>query len=142
MHPPVRTALTLTGCIAALVATGGMAVLALRSTGAPGTQQATATVVVDDNEAGGTARLTVLDAVRIGAGGRSQTLPAGTEFTTTSDTLAASFPAAAADVSATGAAPGPTVGATLSCDLLVRLDGNQPVIDLVRCSRTTTTARG
>lgn len=139
MPQRVRTALTLAGCLTALVATGGVAVLALRSAGAPGTQETTATVVVDDNAAGGTARLTVLAAVHLGSASRGATLPAGTEFTTTSDTLSAALPGPR---TAASAEPSPPVGATLSCDLLVRLDGNQPVIDLVRCAPATTSARG
>jgi hypothetical protein len=124
--------LTLTGCLLALAAAGIVALLAMRSTSVPPTQLAMATVVVDANQTGGTAQLTVVEPVRFAAPGGSATVPAGTMFTTTNATLAGAVPTP----SATG------VGATLSCELKVRILRGAPVIDVVHCTPTETSPRG
>jgi hypothetical protein len=125
----VRNALVLTGCLVVLVTLGFVAVHTLQVASAPALRQATTKVAVDASVEGGTTRLTVLDAMTVGPG---QTVAPGTEFTTTSDTLAGSVP---------GGAP-PGVGATLSCTLLVRVDLGQPVIDVQRCVPATSSPRG
>jgi hypothetical protein len=101
------------------------------STVAP-TQVATAPVVVDTNDASGAARLTVLAPVRFDSGAGQRTVAAGTQFVTASALLTGSLapPATAA------------VGSTLSCDLRISMSRGQPVIDLVRCERSRTSARG
>lgn len=129
MAATVRNALVLTGCLAAVVTLGLVAVRTLQAASAPALRETTTTVAVDTNDAGGTARLTVLDAMRLGSG---QTVAPGTQFTTTSQTLAGSVP---------GGAP-PGVGATLSCTLLVRVDQGQPVIDVRTCVPARTSPRG
>jgi hypothetical protein len=124
--------LTLIGCLLALAVAGIVALLAMRSASVPPTQLATATVVVDTNQAGGTAQLTVVEPVRFASAGGSATVPAGTMFTTTNATLTS----AVTTPSATG------VGVTLSCQLKVRLWRGAPVIDVVRCTPTGTSPRG
>jgi hypothetical protein len=132
MSTGVRNALLLAGCLVALAAAGGLAMLALRSASTSPTQLANTTVVVDTNEEGGTAKLTVLASVRVSSGGGDRTVSAGTQFATTNAMLAASL-------AKPGAAP---VGSTLSCDIRVGSSQGQPVIDLVRCAPAKTTARG
>jgi hypothetical protein len=111
---------------------GGMATLALRSATVSPTQLATATVVVDSNDTSGAAKLTVLNPVRFSSGGGQRVVAAGTQFTTTSALLAQALPTPSTI----------TIGDTLSCDLRVGTSHGQPVLDLVRCERAKTTARG
>lgn len=128
----VRTALLLTGCLAALGVAGGLAAVALRSASVSPTQLARATVVVDTNDTGGTAKLTVLAPVRVSSGGGDRTVSAGTQFATTNALLAEALPP-----------PGSAaVGVTLSCDLRVGSSHGQPVIDVVHCEPAKTSARG
>lgn len=122
----------LAGCLVVVIAAGVLANAALsRATNAP-TQVASAPVVVDQNTDNGSAQLTVLAPVAFASGGGQQVVAAGTQFTTTSALLAAALPAQAA----------PAAGATLTCDLKVSIWHAQPVIDLVRCTRAHTVARG
>jgi hypothetical protein len=111
---------------------GGMATLALRSASVSPTQLATATVVVDSNDASGAAKLTVLNPVRFSSGAGQRVVAAGTQFTTTSALLAQALPAPSTVA----------IGDTLSCDLRVGTSHGQPVLDLVRCERAKTSARG
>jgi hypothetical protein len=132
MRTAVRNALLLTGCLTALGVAGGLATVALRTASVSPTQLANATVVVDTNDEGGTAKLTVLASVRVSTGGGDRTVTAGTQFATTNALLTDALPA-----------PGKAVvGSTLSCDLRVGSSQGQPVIDLVRCVPTKTSARG
>jgi hypothetical protein len=121
--------LLLCGCLVVLGAAGAMAGMALRSTSAP-TQVLSGTVVVDSNDPGGTAKLTVLDDLPLA--NSSQGVPAGTQFVTTNATLAEVLVPPA----------GSTVGTTLTCDLRVRIAKGTPVIDVVRCAAAPTSPRG
>jgi hypothetical protein len=128
----LRGALVLIGCLVMLGAAGWLATLAMHSTSVSPTQLATASVVVDSNQPGGSARLTVLAPVKVAAPAGSRVVPAGTEFVTTNATL-------------TGALPPPgaaAVGSTLSCDLRVGAASATPIIDVVSCVPAATSPRG
>ena len=132
MHPTVRNALLLAGCLAAVGAAGGLASLALHSATVSPTQVARATVVVTANDTSGAARLTVLAPVWFDSGGGRREVPAGTQFVTASSLLIDALPPQSPAA----------VGDTLSCDLRVSMSGGQPVLDLVRCDPARTSARG
>lgn len=132
MHPTVRNAVLLAGCLAAVGAAGGLASLALHSATVSPTQVARATVAVAANDASGAARLTVLAPVWFDSGGGRREVTAGTQFVTASSLLNDALPPPATAA----------VGDTLSCDLRISMSGGQPVLDLVRCSPAQTSPRG
>jgi hypothetical protein len=132
VRPTIRNGILLTACLAVVGMTGGVATLALRSATVSPTQVARATVAVTANDRSGVARLTVLAPLSFSSGGGQREVPAGTQFVTASSLLTGSLPAPGAVA----------VGDTLSCDLRVSVSGGQPVLDLVRCAPTLTSARG
>jgi hypothetical protein len=132
VRPTLRNAIVLTGCLAVVGTAGGVATFALRSATVSPTQVARATVVVTANDTSGVARLTVLAPVRFASGGGQREVTAGTQFVTASSLLTGALPAPGA----------PKIGDTLACDLRVSVSGGQPVLDLVKCAPTGTSARG
>jgi hypothetical protein len=128
----VRNIVILTGCLAVVAVGGILATTVLRTATVASTQTASTQVVVDTNDSGGVARLTVLAPVTFRSGGGKRVVAPGTQFTTTAALLTDALP------SHNSAA----VGDTLDCDLRVSQSRGQPVIDLVRCAPAKTSPRG